>query len=440
MISLIIKNALFWKEGDFVRGDLYIDKGVFSRKAEGEILNLSGYYIMPGFVDSHAHVLGTGLKKIGIDFSDVEDKNTFLEKIKDSKLPIVFGRQWDDRKFFPNNEILDSVGKPLVIIRKCGHMALLNRKAMELFDIEERIVKEEKLQKIWEKITPMFLDEAFSLGEEEFLKHGVTFVHSDDMYGIGYEELVEVLKKSRIRIFEKLRLSVDDLNPEFFKQLSDRVTVKGVKIFMDGSLGAKTAYISGRYKDGSNGIKLLDDETVKRYMKFCDEHEILLNIHAIGDLAVHDMLNLLKDHPGHRIIHSQFMLEEDTLYAKFASFSVQPHFFYEDQELLKGLQIKGLKYPFLEMYENGIDISFSSDSPVSPCDPKYVLEHALKMGFDLTTSIHLYTNAGARQVNMKTGKIEEGFKADFAVYERNPLKLDEDPVMVFVNGEIVWEK
>jgi len=41
---------------------------------------------------------------------------------------------------------------------------------------------------------------------------------------------------------------------------------------------------------------------------------------------------------------------------------------------------------------------------------------------------------------MKTGKIEEGFKADFVVYERNPLKLDEDPVMVFVNGEIVWEK
>ena len=209
---------------------------------------------------------------------------------------------------------------------------------------------------------------------------------------------------------------------------------------MDGSLGAKTAYISGKYEDGSKGMKLLDDGTVKRYLQFCDESGLLLNIHAIGDLAVHDLLKLLKDHPGHRIIHSQFIFEEDIPFAKRVSFSVQPHFFYEDQELLKGLKIKGLKYPFLKMYEYGIDVSFSSDSPVSPCDPKYVLESALRMGFDLPTSIELYTYAGARQVGVKTGRIEPGFKADFAVYERDPTKLDEDPLMVFVNGEMVWKK
>lgn len=437
---MIIKNALFWKDGNFIKGDLFIDKGMFTQKAKGKTLNLLGYYIMPGFVDSHAHVIGTGLKKLGLDFSEVEDEVSFMEKIKNSKLPIIFGRQWDDRKFFPSNEIIDKIKKPLVIVRKCGHMALLNRKAMEFFNIEERIIKEEKLQKIWKKITPLFLEKAFLLGEEEFLKHGITFVHSDDMYGIEYEELVKILKKSKLRIFEKLRLPPDKLKSEFFKELTERVTIKAIKIFMDGSLGARTAYISGKYEDGSNGVRLLDDETIRNYLKFCDEHGIILNVHAIGDMAVHEVLKILKDHPGHRIIHSQFMFEEDLLYAKGVSFSVQPHFFYEDQDLLKGLKIKGLKYPFLEMYKRGIDISFSSDSPVSLCDPKYILENAMKMGFDLKTSIHLYTYSGARQVKERAGKIAEGFKADFTVYERNPLKFDEDPVMVFVNGEIVWEK
>ncbi|MFN4191049.1 MAG: amidohydrolase family protein, partial [Pseudothermotoga sp.] len=99
------------------------------------------------------------------------------------------------------------------------------------------------------------------------------------------------------------------------------------------------------------------------------------------------------------------------------------------------------KYDFLNLFKQGFKISFSTDAPVSPEDPKYVIEKALRMGFSLKEAIELYTVSGARSAGFDNiGEIKEGYVADFAVYERNPLKLEDDPVAVYVSGELVWER
>ena len=325
--------------------------------------------------------------------------------------------------------------KPVFLIRRCGHKALINKKAMEVLNVKERYLVE-NLEKIYKYVFKKNISKFYKAGEEEFLKHGVTFVQSDDLYGVGVEELLEVLKGSRIRLLEKLKPK--DLKPEFFGDLNSKVHVKGVKVFMDGSLGARTALISGEYDDGTQGISLLTQEKLEELAEFCDRYALVLNVHAIGDEAVNLALDVLERHPGHRIVHAQFVKEEDLKRARNIFFSVQPHFYFEDQPLLKSVTVNALLYPFRKMFEMGISISFSSDSPVSPCDPKYIAEHALKMGFSREETFYLLTEAGAKQVGIKAGKIEKGFKADFCLYERNPLLFEDDPVAVFVEGEEVY--
>ncbi|MCX7813861.1 MAG: amidohydrolase, partial [Pseudothermotoga sp.] len=93
------------------------------------------------------------------------------------------------------------------------------------------------------------------------------------------------------------------------------------------------------------------------------------------------------------------MNESDLPLLRESYFSIQPHFAFEDQELIEKRipkELNVLKYDFLNLFKQGYNISFSTDAPVSPEDPKYVIEKALKMGFSLKEAIELYTIAGAK--------------------------------------------
>ncbi|PLV57403.1 amidohydrolase family protein [Thermotoga sp. SG1] len=427
---MIIKGALVWNGRKFVQKDLFVENGEFVEKSAGPVLDARGYFLVPGFVDSHAHVVGTGFARFSVSFSTWDE---FFKK--NLKGDLIVGRGWFEEPDEAVFQRLDRIEKPVFLIRRCGHKALLNKKAMEVLNVKERYLLE-NLEAIYEHVFKKNISKFYRSGEEEFLKHGVTFVQSDDLYGVSVEELLGVLKNSRVRLFEKLKPK--GLKPEFFGDLNSKVHVKGVKVFMDGSLGARTALISGKYDDGTHGVQLLTKEKLEELARFCDRHGLVLNIHAIGDEAVSLALDVLERYPGHRIVHAQFVKEEDLKRAKNTSFSVQPHFYFEDQPLLKNVKVNALLYPFRKMFEMGISISFSSDSPVSPCDPKYIAEHALKMGFSRKETFYLLTEAGAKQVGIKTGRIEKGFRADFCLYERDPLLFEDDPVAVFVEGWKVY--
>ncbi|PLV59069.1 amidohydrolase family protein [Thermotoga sp. KOL6] len=429
---MILKGALVWNGNRFVQKDLFVENGVFVEKSHGPSIDVKGYFLVPGFVDSHAHVVGTGFAKDSISFSSWDE---LFEKLNERKQEnVIFGRGWSEEPDGTTLKKLDEIEKPIFLIRRCGHKALLNISAMKVLGIKTRYIVE-NLEPIYEHVFKKELLKFYKVGEQEFLKHGVTFVQSDDLNGVEVEELLDVLKNSRVRLFEKLKYK--NLRPHYFRDLSPKVHVRGIKVFMDGSLGAKTAFISGEYEDGTHGVQLVSKKKLEKLAEFCDEKSLILNIHAIGDEAVSVTLDVLEKHPGHRIVHAQLIKEEDLKRLKSASLTVQPHFYFEDLPLLKNIKVNALLYPFRKIFEMGISISFSSDSPVSPSDPKYVAEHALKMGFSREETFYLMTEAGARQVKIKTGKIETGFKADFCLYERNPLLFEDDPAAVFIEGERV---
>ncbi|WP_041446373.1 amidohydrolase [Pseudothermotoga thermarum] len=449
---MIFKNALIYKEGQFEKSDFFVENGMFvERPSESSKKNLQGFYVMPGYIDSHAHIIGVGKKYLQLNLENVKSQEEMYELISKCNASVVVGRGWSEEKLkgCPDKRMLDKFDKPVILIRRCGHVAIVNKKAMEIAGIqkEDGIFKEEELEILKSKFPDENYEQYFQVGQNAFLSKGVTFVHSDDLHGISWENLKKVLLGSKIRIFEKLYLpNVDQLeNFNEFGRLTERVFVGGVKLFADGSLGGKTAYLSKPYPNshGYRGTKLIDEDKLRQYAELCKEKRIQLCVHAIGDAAVSEVANVFKDFPNNRIIHVQLIKKEDLEKLRETYISIQPHFAFEDDEIKKShipQDLDALTYPFIEMFKMGLKIGFSSDAPVSPEDPKYVIEAALKLGFSPKECVDLYTTANAQMVKIPLGKIEPGYMADFAIYERNPMKFEDDPVAVYVAGELVWEK
>lgn len=424
-----IVNARVWKDGKFIKEDLCIENGRFVKcdnSKNYKLINLEGKHILPGFSDSHAHVLGVGIKKLLIDLE------TFLfEPIFNSKEDIVLGRGWET---LPENiKVLDEINKPVILIRKCGHVAWFNKTAQKYLNIDSYLIYEQEIEKIWALFPNDFYIKAFKKGEEEFLKYGITSVHSDDFHGISFELLCKLLENSKLRIYEKL-YTEQPWNYEFKEFGISKII--GIKLFADGSLGGKTAYLSNPYKNTNSYGKFVLPRNFTKIVNFANKSNLQVCVHVIGDEALTRVLDLFGKNIGHRIIHAQLIKESDFPRLKHFVFSVQPHFAIEDKEILKNVSLKNvLFYPFKKMFNEGIKISFSSDAPVSPYAPQYIIKNAQKIGFTLEESIKLYTEASGEIINEKIGKLEPNYKADFAVFNDKDLSSIHS---VFVNGKKVY--
>ena len=402
----MIRNVNVWNGERFERKDV---------KASVE-LDGKGLFSFPCFVDYHIHVISLGLKLSAIADLEKEDLKDLLKRKRD----ILIGRGWEAP---PPVKILNSVDYPVALIRKCGHSAILNDRAKEILKLKENIVYEEDVERIYSLLRPEDFRRAFEVAQNELLRVGITTVHSDDLHGMDYETLVDILRTSKIRIFEKLALR----EPEswMFKRLTDRVSVVGIKLFADGSIGSRTAYMKEPYLDtGERGILLLSDETLERVLSFADSNGLRVYIHAIGDGAVEMVSNHLEKHPNHVLVHAQFVPEESLEKLRKTVFAVQPHFYFEDLPILKSVRTNSLEYPFFDLYKMGFDVRFSSDAPVSPHDPRYVAQHAMRMGFSQKETIEIYTRDSK----------------DSCLYE-TPNPLESYPVVVVLeNGEVAFTR
>lgn len=449
---MVLKNCLVYRNGDFIKTDLFVENGIFTDSPSQPVIDASNYFVMPGFVDTHAHVIGTGHKYGYLNLENVRSLEELLEVLREQTTNAIIARGWSEDKLGakPTRQLLDQFEKPILLIRKCGHVAIANSALMKLTGLwkEDGTFKEKELEALRKNLPVREDEKFFKIGEERFLMHGVTFVHSDDLHGLSWENLKRILQGAKLRILEKVYFeSVSELESfDDFGQISDRVIVKAVKVFMDGSVGGRTAWLSVPYSDDPQnfGTKLMDEDELEKFVMLCEKKNVQLCVHAIGDEAVHTVAKVFSKHPNHRVIHAQLVKEEDLPLLKGSFFSIQPHFAIEDKDLVESAipkQLRALRYPFFALFQKGFKIAFSTDAPVSPEDPKYVIESALKLGFSKKQAIELYTIAGARMAGLKNvGEIKTGFLADFCLYQRNPLLLDDDPVAVYIAGELVYEK
>ena len=395
-------------------------------------------------------------------------------------------------------------------MRVCGHVAVTNSKAMELIikngvpeedmeyiDTEKGILRESAVtiyRKILEKPTVENIKDMILTVQEDFLKEGITQVHSADYFSavpeedwekviIAYTEL-EKAGKLKVRTYEQCMFFVYENFEEFIDkgyrtgQGGEYFKIGPLKVISDGSLGARTAYMNEPYSDDPStcGIQVLDEKQLRKFFIKAKENNMQVAVHGIGDGAIEivaDILNEvnkddLSNPMRNGIVHAQITNERilDKMVKGNITAYIQPVFIEDDMEVAEarlGKERVATSYVWKTMLDKGIHISGGSDSPVVSFSimeniyfavtsknkkglPKEGWMPAQRLSID--EAVRLFTINAAYQSfeeNIK-GTLEIGKYADIVGLEKNIYNIPKDEIkdvkisFTMVNGETVYKK
>jgi hypothetical protein len=472
-----------------------------------QVIDLHGKTVVPGFIDCHAHMRSLGRSLTWINLRDIGSIKEMQRLLKERtrRTPNgkwIFGRGWDQEKFeerrYPTRWDLDKAApnNPVLLVRVCGHVCVVNTKALELAGITKDtvmpsggqidkdpktkeptgILREKATELIW-RIVPEpseeELAEICALACKKAVEAGLTSVH----WFVHSPLEIRVLQK--LRLEKKLPIRVYFVVPiQFLNSLTEAGLTTGfgdhtlkigsIKILVDGSLGARTAALKQPYSDkpSTRGIAIYSQRTLNRLVLKAHRAGFQLAVHAIGDRAVDMTLRAFekaleisprKDH-RHRIEHASVLNRSFIRRMKRLGViaSVQPHFvisdFWVEQRL--GKRRARWVYPFRTLVEKGVLVAGGSDSPVEPINPLLGIygavnrERSPNESITVEEALQIYTvNAACASFEEQIkGSIEAGKLADMVVLshdlrEIEPSKIRDIRVeMTIVGGKIVFSR
>ena len=459
-------------------------------------IDVGGRVVIPGLIDAHLHLGSLALMHDWVDLRGVKSieelKNAISSKAKTTS-GWVLGRGWDHELFvekrLPTRWDLDEAvsDKPVVIVRICGHVAVANTMALKLAGILDKIPRgyEHLVGREGNRINGVLFEDAVklvldkapkpSLGEladkihtvlRRLASYGITTVHSMDATMNEYRALEILRKEGRLPIRVRVFLSLRDYKekPNTLTLGDEWLSIRGVKVFADGSFGGRTAALLEPYSDdpGNYGKLLLSKDSIGELARSLAGKGLSLAVHAIGDRAVLEVSKAIKEYGlgNVRIEHASLTPPEvlDELVShKPYSIVVQPHFTISDWWLKSRLGERAkYAYMYKTMISRGLVVAAGSDAPVEPVNPWLSLSAAITRGrlrdinpyekLSISEALAMYTrNASIAGLDKYLGNIRKGFYADLVVVDENPWGLyDEDvagikPVLVIVGGRIVYD-
>lgn len=404
-----------------------------------EIVDCGGQFLMPGFNDSHMHYLHYAKAKKGaVNLSGCTSIKEVLKRMKEgfenrydkeSGLWLI-GEGWNhdyftDEKRFPNSKDLDTVTTeyPIVIMRACFHVAALNSKAMELWNINRDtvsrygvfaetypdgtpngVIKENVFDDMKSSLPAPGLKELLEMMiecQEDLFAAGITSIQSDDFKytpeGKEYEMMALLRDASesgrlKVRMAEQALLTEKETVDEFFdvKGFGDSCgsrsfKISCVKILADGSLGARTAFMRRPYRDDPStcGLAIYEKQEDLDYIVMkAHRNHMAAAIHAIGDGAVEMCLNAIERarkempyvHPRHGIVHCQITDKEQIRRFKELDVTayIQPVFIDYDMHIVfdrVGKELGDTSYAWKDYIESGVHAPFGTDCPVEDFSP-----------------------------------------------------------------------
>ncbi len=449
------------------------------RAASTNSVDLHGLVGVPGLADSHVHLLGYGMLLRTLDLSrasSIAEIKTMVTKAASGKLKEqwIIGRGWDQERLrehrYPDRSDIDIVANPVFFRRICGHVAVANSAALARAGVNENtpdpfggeierdstgklngILKERALE-ILSRSVPRDekeAKEALLVASQKLLEQGVTSLHCIIEDEQEFRALKDLKHQGKI---EQTIYAILPLNMlEQVGSMEDEVGVwtngfriGGIKLFLDGSLGARTAALGNPYDDapGSSGMLTTSKEQLLSVIDKTRDTGLQLCLHAIGDRAVAMGVETLSETLGpgecrksrHRIEHASLVppgLMRDMAELGLVA-SVQPRFIYSDSwaEKRLGKRISYL-YPFKSMLQAGIRLAAGSDSPSD--DPSTaeglwsaVSRPGLLPAERLTTSeaLSCYTTGAAYASFSESdeGTLEVGKWANMTVFDRDPFE------------------
>ena len=484
------------------------------------LIDCEGKLVIPGFNDSHMHLLSTGRLLSWVNLSNAKSISDVINITKEFILnneqhDVIVGHGWnhdyfrDDKRFITASD-LDQVSttKPILLYRACGHIMSVNSQAIKIanidlnhqvnggeFDLKNGVFKENAIDLIT-KIIPEPTVEDIKTDLIKAMKHcnayGITSVQSDDFSPIerinykntliAYNELVKENKMS-LRVYEQSLLPSLSILNKFIKDGyytgmgNDLFKIGPVKLLADGSMGARTAALLNPYHDDNStkGILNYSNDDLLELIKLAHNNNLQIAVHGIGDAAITQIVDsfeiALKNNPRidhrHGIVHAQITNLELIKRMKNLKLLVyaQPIFIHYDKFIVEkrvGKEIASTSYLFKTMKNQGVEVSFGTDSPiekVNPLDNIYTAVTRLSLNpedkvsylenekFLVKEAINHYTirSSYASFDEDKKGLIKEGYLADLVVLdndiiENNPIDILKTTVlMTIMDGNIVYK-
>ncbi len=480
-------------------------------------IQADGGLVLPGFTDGHTHFIDGGFQLASVNLRDAATPQEFVRRLKEYAKTLkpgdwIIGGDWDHTLWvgqpLPRHEWIDSVtpANPVFVSRLDGHEALANAAAMRAATVTKdtptptggEILRDPRTA----EPTGIFKDRALDLIEgvipdpspaqrdsalARALAHAASLgVTATSHMSASWDDLAtyrRLERAGRLTMRAALYLPLDSWRAvaETVSRSGrgdDWVKIGGLKGYMDGSAGSRTAYFFEPYSDsaGYRGLLQHPEADMRSWIGSADSAGLQVAVHAIGDRANAILLSIYDSVAGahgprdrrFRVEHAQHLRPRDIpLFAKLGVIaSVQPYHAIDDgrwvEQRIGPVRIK-TTYPFRTLLDTGGKLAFGSDWTVAPLDPilgvyaavtrrtldgkhtdGWVPEQKITVG----EALRAYTagNAYATFDEAKRGTLAPGGDADLVVLDRNLFTMPTDSLdrarvrFTIVGGKLVYRR
>jgi predicted amidohydrolase YtcJ len=493
-----------------------------------QVIDLAGRLVIPGFVEGHGHFNGVGLARMNLNLMSAKTWDEIVGMVERAAKTAkpgqwIYGRGWHQEKWdvkpspsvegFPTHESLSRVSpqNPVLLTHASGHATFANAKAMELSDITPGTPNPpggDFLKDAKGNPTGLFRETAsrlirtgagerrtpeeetarayriLELASEEVLSKGIT---SFQDAGSGFDDVDRMKKmidegRVNVRLWVMLRVNNQALAANMAKYRTidyadGFLTVRAIKRSIDGALGPRGAWLLEPYSDkpGDTGHNTTPVDEIRETAKLALQHGYQLCVHAIGDRANRETLNIFEEafkaNPDKkdlrwRVEHAQHLHPADI--PRFGQLgviaSMQGVHCTSDAPYvparLGARRAEEGAYVWQKLMKSGAVVTNGTDAPVEDVDPiaSYyaTVSRKLKDGsvfypdqrMSRLDALKSYTISGAYAAfeEQSRGTLKPGKYADLVVLSRDILTIPEDQIpstevlYTVVGGKVKYKK
>jgi predicted amidohydrolase YtcJ len=460
------------------------------------VVDLPGASLIPGFIDTHVHLTGTGLSGVGIPLERARSSEELLgfvaEEITHGPTKILAHgfdeTHWDEPAFPTLNDLDEIADIPIILVRADGHLCLANTAALK----ESGALESEGLERddnaqptgtarrdansrlqrwFHEALTEHEIRELQLEAAALAASRGITCVHEMAIPALRGRRDVEVLLEHQPQLPVDVVPYVAEMDIPYVMGDLGLETIGG-DLSLDGSLGARTAAVSEPYVDArGTGVLNFSDDDLAEFFHNAHLAGLQVAVHAIGDAAIEQAVRVWervyrildtrqRRHfraRRHRIEHfempSSNQIERSA--ALGLAISIQPAFDAEwghpgalyDRRV--GWERAAWMNPFGTLLGRGLEVGAGSDAPITSLDPMYGIwglefHHDPTQRMTREQALRIFTIGSARLAHLdeKKGELIPGAHADFAAYVGDPLNAPEvrelRPILTVSRGREVY--
>lgn len=463
-------------------------------EAEVEMVDCEGKIGLPGFIDSHMHLIGHGEAMKRVNLANCHSYEEMIDRMKNAasnarESEWIIGEGWNENEWVSSKhsffiEDLDSLSSsnPIVLKRTCRHVYFVNSLALQLAEIDENSAIDGGQVGLSEKGIPngllydeavnlilkampspdkIYLSDAIETAIKDCYRHGIVAAVTEDLSYYGNANLVvdlyeELLNDLPFHVHVLIQHTTLDEVAGRLHSGNQNVSFGGVKAFIDGSFGGRTALLETPYQDdpSTNGLQVTSPSKLDSITKKARQNGLPIAFHMIGDLAVKQGIEAVKNNVNNgelpdRFIHCELL--SPTLIEEMKELhivvDVQTSFLYGDYPwLIDRVGEDRNKYAFLikTLLDKNIHLANGSDTPIDSVNPwqgiytsvtrkaKDGIVYNQQEAISRFEAIKLYTTSSASSFagQNKRGLIKEGYAADFILFNQDPFQVSDDELLL----------